>query len=155
VTTMQVNYNGNGLDTYYLTLDPNKASTGTQTITWGPSGLSGTFSTTLDLNLVIRKGGLNGKVVDSTNITLKGGDSWSDIAPKDAITITGVNQFLSGTKGDPTQDFWPSPPLQQMQPGGGFKDKLQDANPSPEPSGLVLGALGLVGVGGFSRRRRP
>ncbi|HWE35443.1 MAG TPA: hypothetical protein VG406_02645 [Isosphaeraceae bacterium] len=153
MATMMVDYMNNGKDTYYITLDPNKASTGTQTITWGPSGLSGTFATTLDLNLVIRKGGLNGKIVDTLSTTLKGSDVWSDIAPKDAIKITGVNQFLSGTKGDVTQDFWQQPPLQQIGPG--FQDKLQDASPSPEPSGLILGACGLVGLGGFARRRRP
>ncbi len=104
-TVKMTNFNGNGLDNYFVTLSPKAASTGTMDITFA-SAAGGTFTSTLDLNLDVHKGSLNGKVVDSfTNVVIKGGPTnWGRTAPPGAVTIKGVNLMLDGK--DTDQDFW-------------------------------------------------
>lgn len=140
---------------YFITLNPTVASTGTMTIAWNAGGLSGTFSSTLDVNFEIHLGALNGTVVDTGSLTLtSSGTSWSDLPPPGALLIPKANQFLSGTSGDPTQDFFPVPPFSESEPGA--VHVVTDTSAIPEPASLVLLGSGMLGIGALTwcRRRR-
>ncbi|MHB8636830.1 MAG: hypothetical protein ACYC96_10210 [Fimbriimonadaceae bacterium] len=92
------------LDTYFLTLDPNDASTGTQSITF-LSANGGTFDSSLSFTFDILKGSLTGPVVATDALTLtSSGTPWGRNPPTGAVTIVGVNQNLNGT--DNGADFW-------------------------------------------------
>jgi hypothetical protein len=144
---------GTGLDNYFVTLQSTRggpASTGTITITWDGTGLSGTFTSSLDVFFDIRKGSLGGAIVMSSDMVLSNaGATWSDIAPPGAELIRNANLWLSGTGGDPTQDFWPST-ITEAHPNG----TTHMVNFSvPEPASLVMFGLGAVVLGAFGRRR--
>jgi hypothetical protein len=140
-TTAPVNFNGNGLDNYFVTLQSihgGPASTGTDTITFDSSGLGGTYSSSLTIIFDIRKGSLNGPIVDSESTTLTTDSTpWGNLPPTGAITIENVNRVLSGVSGDPTQDF--------------FLNGSEGA--VPEPSSLALFGLGAAATLGLSRHR--
>jgi hypothetical protein len=147
-TTQMVNFGGNGLANYFVTLTPAVASTGTMTITFS-SAAGGTFSSTLDLNLDIHKGALNGPVVDSlTNVMLtNSGAAWGRIPPPGAEVIKGVNSMLNGK--DTSQDFWPVPPVTEVHPGGGAH-VVMDAS-TPEPSTWIMLLTAVVIVPAYGR----
>ncbi len=154
-TVSPVNFAGNGVANYYITLNPTVASTGTMTITWNSTGLGGTFSSTLDVNFEIHMGALNGAVVDTGSLTLtSSGTSWSDLPPPGAFQITNANQFLSGTAGDRTQDFWPVPPFTEQEPGATHVVTDTSNGTIPEPASLVLLGSGILGIGALTWRRR-
>jgi len=155
-TVTPVNFMGNGLADYYVTLESIRggpASTGTMNITFN-AATSGTFTSTLDLNLDIRKGSLTGPIVDSlTNVMLtNSGTSWSNVAPAGATLINGVNNKLNGT--DTTNDFWPTT-ITEKHPGGG-QHVVDPAMSTPEPSSWVLcitSGLMVSAYGRWARRR--
>jgi len=152
-TTQPVNFGGFGLDNYFVTLTPTVASTGTMDITFA-SAAGGTFASTLDLNLDIHKGSLNGAVVDSlTNIVLtNSGAGWGRIAPPDAVLINGVNNLLDGN--DTNQDFWPVPPVMETHPGGGVHVVTNASIPEPS-TWIMLFTAGIIvpAYGRWARRR--
>jgi len=152
-TTQLVDYKGNGLDNYFVTLSPNAPSIGLMDITFA-SALGGTFASTLSLNLDIHKGSLNGTVVDSLpNILLTNtGAGWGRIPPPGAVVIDGVNHLLNGV--DTSQDFWPIPPVIEVHPGGG--QHVVTTGSVPEPSTwimLVTAGMIVPAYGRWARRR--
>jgi PEP-CTERM motif len=158
-TVSPVNFMGLGLNNYFITLDPNAASTGTMTITWNASGLGGTLSSSINVDFDIRIGSLNGTVVNpgGTTLTLtSSGTAWSDLPPAGALQIRDVNRFLSGVANDPTQDFWVNPgPIVEMHPNGATHSAIEAGSTIvPEPSSIVMLSLGVLGVGTVAWRRR-
>jgi hypothetical protein len=149
-TVNMVNFGGNGLANYFVTLTPTVASTGTMDITFA-SAAGGTFASTLDLNLDIHKGSLNGAVVDSlTNVLLTNtGAGWGRIAPAGAVVINGVNFMLDGT--DTNQDFWPVPPVIETHPGGGVHEVTNASVPEPS-AWIMLLTAGLIVPAAYARR---
>jgi hypothetical protein len=143
-----VDFAGNGLDHYFVTLQSARggpATTGGMTITWDGTGLSGTFTSFFDVFFDIRKGGLNGPIVLADALTLtNAGDAWGDLAHPGAVQIEGVNLFLSGSPGDPTQDFWPAVPFTEQHPIGALHAVVDPQ--VPEPASLVLLAVGAIGA---------
>jgi len=155
-TVAPVSFLGGPVGNYFVTLQPASAtggplSTGTLTLSWDGTGLAGTFSSTLDVFFDIHFGALNGPVVYSSNLVLsQSGASWSDLPPAGAVLINGANQFLSGTPGDPTQDFWPGM-IAETQPGG---DEHVVTPGTPEPSTAVLLGLGVAAIAVKRRRSK-
>ena len=151
-TVAPVSFLGGPFGNYFVTLQPASAaggplSTGTLTVSWDGTGLAGTFSSTLDVFFDIHFGALNGPVVYSSNLVLsQSGASWSDLPPAGAVLINGANQFLSGTFGDPTQDFWPGIFMESQG------SDVHAVMPStPEPTTAVLLGLGLAGIAAARR----
>lgn len=147
-TVSPVNFMGDGLTNYFVTLQSvhgGPASTGSISITFDSTGLSGTFSTVLDVFYDVRVGSLNGAIVNSSDVILTStGNPWSTNPPAGALTINGVNRFLSGVNGDSSQDFWPGP---FTQSGSGGYSQAVVASTVPEPSSLALwGIAGMIGL---------
>ncbi len=152
-TTQMVNFGGNGLANYFVTLTPGVASTGTMDITF-TSAAGGTFASTLDLNLDIHKGALNGPVVDSLRdiMLTNSGTNWGRIAPPGSVQINGVNYLLDGK--DTNQDFWPVPPVVEVHPGGGEHMVTNASVPEPG-TWIMLFTAGIIvpAYGRWARRR--
>jgi hypothetical protein len=140
-TTAPVNFNGLGLDNYFMTLQSvhgGPASTGTESITFN-NDTSGTFATSLDLFFDIRKGSLTGPIVASTDQVLTStGVAWINTQPAGSLAIAGVNLNLNGVNN--LNDFW-SNPLTMTSPAG-FNMSLIVAK-VPEPSTWVLALMAL------------
>jgi hypothetical protein len=153
-TVAPVNYMGNGLQNYFVTLNQT-ASTGSLDITFtSPAG--GTFNSTLDLNFDIHAGSLNGNVVGTDQVTLtSSGTPWGRVPQNGAVTIQTVNLNLDGT--DNGEDFWPGNgpgPQMILQNGGGFADQIDDTiAPLPETFPVACVLLSAVGIFGFIKRR--
>jgi hypothetical protein len=181
-TATPVNFNGNGLDNYFITLQSTHGgpvSTGTANITFLSTG-GGYFTTSFDVNFDIHEGSLTGQIVDSETLPLTNTDGvyWEHSPPlPGGVLIPRVNYSLF-TQGlppfDPSQDFWPVMPVPPgvvptQPPGGpgGFgdftvwtDDELQRhvvGNASiPEPSTwimLVTAALIVPAYARWGRRR--
>ncbi len=151
-TVAPVNFGGFGVDNYFVTQSLTNLSSGTMTVSWDGTGLAGTFSSTLDVFYDIHKGALNGPIVYSGDALLSNASTaWSDVAPGNSTTIAGVNQFLSGTPGDPTKDFWPAAGMSQSVIG--FQQVL-NPTPLPEPATVLPFGLGTIGVLAIAAKRR-
>jgi hypothetical protein len=168
-TTAPVNFGGAGLDNYFVTLQSTRGgsnSIGSISLTWNANGLSGTFSSAIDVFFDIRKGSLAGPIITSMDAVLtSSGTTWSDIPPPGSLLIVGANRFLSGISGDPTQDFWPTgipdpnnplPGVMEAKPAIGAVHTAFDTTITttiPEPASIVMLSLGLVGTGSVVWRR--
>jgi hypothetical protein len=156
-TAMKVNFMGKGLDDYFVTLQSTHGgpqSKGKMDITFA-SAEGGTFTSTLNLDLDIRKHSLNGMIVASLdNLMLSNsGASWGRVPPTAAELIKGINYKLNGI--DTSNDFWVSPPLIEKHPGGGVHE-VRSAG-VPEPATWVMGATALaigLAYAKFRGRRR-
>jgi hypothetical protein len=150
-TTAPVNFNGNGLDNYFMTLQSTHGgtvSTGTESITFN-TDTSGTFATSLDLFFDIRKGSLTGPIVASTDQVLtSSGVAWINTQPAGSLAIAGVNLNLNGANN--LNDFW-SNPLTMASPAG-FNMSVIVAK-VPEPSTWVLGLMALASLSAFATCR--
>jgi hypothetical protein len=178
-TAAPVNFNGVGMDNYFITLQSvhgGPASTGTANITFLSTG-GGYFTSTFDVAFDIRKGSLNGLIVASETLPLTNtnGVYWEhDPPPLGAVLISRINHLLDGR--NTNEDFWPVAPvppgiIPNAPPGGGpggfgafatfADDELQrhvvrNATMSPEPSTCLLvlqGGLAVTAFVGWRRRR--
>ena len=138
---------GAGPGTHYVTLGTATPSTGSMTIHFD-SESGGTFSSSFEVFVDIRLGGLNGTVLFSDSIPMTSSDNeWGRIPPEDACEIEGVNINL---KGDHTtdQDFWPIGVLEH-DASGAAKHVVEN----PEPTTMLL-LLGSTVPALLLRRRR-
>jgi hypothetical protein len=152
-TVAPVNFGGSGIDNYFFVLQSVRggpATVGTMDITF-LSTAGGTFSSFFDVFFDIRKGSLDGPIVFSDQLTATNlSASWTRIAPPGAVIIPGVNFQLNGT--DTDTDFWPTTPLQFVFPNEGVHVVTNGG--LPEPSSIVLAAIGLGGVGFVTLRKK-
>jgi len=160
-TAAPVDFAGNGLDNYFVTLQSARggpATTGSMDITF-LSTQGGTFSSFFDVFFDIRKGSLNGTIVLSDELTplANQGADWGRVPPPGAILINGVNYLLDGT--DTDKDFWPGVP-----PGGGPAGIVKEVHPNganhwvttstPEPSTWIMFVTAGLMVPAYARWRR-
>jgi hypothetical protein len=138
-----LDFGGNGLDHYYLTLQSVRGgpqTVGSMSINFDAGGNSGTFNSFFDVFFDIRKGSLSGPIVLSNDVQISGNDTWNRNPPSGAILIDGVNHFLNGT--DLLRDFWPGTPFGQGNSTNGIV--INDTNPIvPLPSAASSGLLFL------------
>jgi len=143
VTAAPVDFAGNGLDNYFVTLQSARggpATLGSMDITFS-SLEGGTFSSFFDVFFDIRKGSLAGPIVLSDELRLTNdGAPWDRVPPPGAVLIQGVNYLLNGT--DNGQDFWPVTPFQEVHPNGARH--VVTTGMVPEPSAWVMGATAVV-----------
>jgi hypothetical protein len=136
-TVTPVNFEGLGLNNYFLTLQSvhgGPQSTGTMDISFTNAN-GGTFNSSLDVFYDIRAGSLTGPIVASSDATITGSASpWSRTAPPGAILIDSINNLLDGA--DIQQDFWPGNPVTEA--GGGFTDSLDASLPEPAAPAVIL-----------------
>ncbi len=148
---------------YYITLNPNAASTGTMTINFanpfptppppvGPSTVYGTFSSTLDVNYELHYGALNGAIVLTGSVTLTSSApvEWTHYPLPAQVQITNVNSILNTT--DHSNDFFLIGPLTETESGA--VHVVVEAGSIPEPTSIVSGVLGLICGAVLIRRLR-
>jgi hypothetical protein len=154
---------GAGLNFYFITLQSSHGgtdSTGTMTINFGPDPgsppptqpIAGTFSFSVDAFYDVHIGTINGTIVASGDTVLTStGYSWSHFPPPNSVLINGANSDLNGT--DHSRDFFVAPPISQGNPSAGTQ-QLTDAGAAvPEPSSVLLLAVGgLLGLGVAKRQ---
>jgi hypothetical protein len=153
-TVAPVNFNRQGLDNYFVTLQSARSggtpSKGDMVITF-TSNDGGTFNSDLKVFFDIHKGSLTGKLVYSGETDLTSTNTpWTRIAPAGAELIQGVNYLLNGA--NTQEDFWPGP----MHNGPHFVGPALQSSIVPEPSTwiLYLTAGLIVSAGARWRRHR-
>jgi PEP-CTERM motif len=161
-TASPTSFNGGPIGNYFVTLQSVRggtASTGSITISFNAGGLSGTFSSSIDVFFDVRYGSLTGSIVYSGDDVLTSTNvPWSDVAPAGALAITGVNQYLSGVNGDTSEDFWPATPFSEVS--GSTTDpntiyhSVTYAVVVPEPASVLMLGMGTISLGLYGWRRR-
>jgi hypothetical protein len=170
VTTTPVNFAGNGLDNYFVTLQSARGgpdSVGGMTITLGAlddgtaANPEGTFSSFFDVFFDIRKSSLAGPIVFSSDLVLtNSGPSWDATNPTGAFIVTGLvgnqNANLHTNKLSTQMDFFPVGTFSSFFPNGAVFTTQQASAAVPEPAtmSLALIGLGFAGIAGVRRRRR-
>jgi hypothetical protein len=158
MTATPVDFAGNGLDNYFVTLQSARggsATLGSMDITF-TSLNGGTFTSFFDVFFDIRKGSLSGPIILSDELRLTNPEpgtlppSWDRDPPLGAVMINGVNRFLNGT--DNGTDFWPITPFQEVHPNGAVH--AVTIGMVPEPSSWAMGTTALVVGLGYCRWRR-
>jgi hypothetical protein len=155
MTAAPVDFAGNGVDSYFVTLQSARggpATAGSMDITF-TSLAGGTFSSFFDVFFDIRKGSLAGPIVLTDDLVLANqGAAWDRDPPPGAVLIDGVNHFLNGQ--DNGTDFWPVTPFQEVHPNGAVHQVMTGM--VPEPSSWLMGTTALViGLGYCRWRKRP
>jgi len=147
-TVVPVDFGGNGLNNYFVTLDPTQTSGGTINIVFD-SNDGGTWSSNLVVNFAVHQGALDGNIVFRGSTTLANqGDPWGRIPPPNAMTIPGVNEFLLAP-GNRFGDFW-----SQSEIHTGPHGVITAMTPEPSTWAMLV-AVGLIvpAYAGWSRRR--
>jgi len=146
---------GGPLGIYYITLASLRGgpvSAGTMTINFGLEGdPHGTFSSSFDLFVDVRLGGLNGPILDSREVVIpdSGAVPWRHEATA-SIQIPGVNLYLGGA-GNIANDFWVKGTVIKTTPNGGIGSTAAGV---PDAGGaLVLFAISLLSLGWFQKSR--
>jgi hypothetical protein len=156
-----INFMNLGVNNYFVTLQSARggtASTGSINITFDSTGLSGTYTSSLDVFFDIRVGSLTGTIVYSGDQTLiSDPPSWSNLPPASGLlAINGVNQNLAGGN---SEDFWPdatpTAPISEtaLLASHGITDTPILLS-IPEPSSLLMLGMGTIGLGLYGWRRR-
>jgi MYXO-CTERM domain-containing protein len=170
-STTQINFGGNGLDNYFVTLQSargGQSSTGTLNVNFNNPGSGGTFTSSFDVFFDIRKGALNGPVEYSSSLTLTSGGSgtangWLPTPLVGATLIAGINYHLDGTDSD--EDFFPTGEVKHDSTGaahhitwsaGGGGNVPNPGPPPGTPEPWQYGMVTSIGLGAFTllRRRR-
>jgi hypothetical protein len=142
---------GTPAGTYFITLNPTVASTGTMTINFGATpAAGGTFSSSLDVNYDLRFGSLTGTVVASGAVLLSSsGTAWGHNPAPGDLQIVNVNSILNTT--DHSNDFFVPGPLTEKEPGA-IHVVTETGGSVPEPTSIVNGSIGLIFAAAFIRR---
>lgn len=141
---------GGPLGIYYVTLASERggpASTGTMTIAFGPEGSPhGTFSSSFELLVDVRLGGLQGPILDSRLISIpdSGSVPWRH-EPAGPIQIPGVNLNLGGD--DFEGDFWIVGGVTKQTPNRSIGARNAGASVPDLGGSFLLMALAFAGVG--------
>jgi hypothetical protein len=157
-TQKEVNFMGRGLDNYFVTLHPSSptgvpSSTGKMNITFASTD-GGTFTSTPNMDVDIRKHSVNGPIVlPSVLLPLtNSGADWRRIPPPGAELIRGINYLLDGT--DNSKDFWVKGLINETHPGAGAHT-VRTAAVTPEPSTWIMCLTAGLIMSAYARWGRP
>jgi hypothetical protein len=170
-TVAPVNFAGNGLDNYFVTLQSARAGGGTAsmgsmtiTLTSADDGTAanpeGTFTSSIDVFFDIRKSSLSGPIVFSTDLVLSNSTTaWDATNPPGAIIVAGpVGTFaadLHTGKASNQMDFFPVGPFNEAHPSGAAHQvtEVSNSTPAPEPGTSLLFGVGLLTFAGLLKRK--